>query len=172
MEETIRKAIEGDQNAFTLIFLQLQKKLYRIAYNRLKNEFDACDAIQETMIIVYNNLKNINKPESYESWITSILINECKKIYNKKNKVIALNLDDYNDVLIHDNEKSEDEIIFYDMLKGLTEKEQIILILYFQNNYTSKKISEILDIKDNTIKSIIKRAKSKLKKNFKGVVNE
>ena len=172
MEENIRNAMNGNKEAFTLIFLQMQEKLYRIAFSRLKNDFDACDAIQETMIIVYNNLKNLYKPESYESWITSILINECKKIYNKKNKVITLNIDDYSESSLESTKPLDNEIIFYDLLKDLSEKDQIILILYFKNNYTSKLIGKMLGVNDNTIKSIIKRSKLKIGKNFKEVLNE
>ena len=56
MEELLNKAILGDKNAFSLIFLQLQNDLYRIALSKTKNKEDALDAIQETMIITYKNL--------------------------------------------------------------------------------------------------------------------
>ena len=96
MEELLNKAILGDKNAFSLIFLQLQNDLYRIALSKTKNKEDALDAIQETMIITYKNLNNLNSKSSLKGWIIKILINECYKIHNKKNKTKILSIQDSN----------------------------------------------------------------------------
>ena len=58
MEELIQKAKNGDKEAFTTIMLSLEKDLYKIAKTRLKNDDDIYDAIQETCIIAYKNIKN------------------------------------------------------------------------------------------------------------------
>ena len=42
------------------------------------------------------------------------------------------------------------------------------MILYYNNLYTTREISNILEIKENTVKSIVKRAKNKIKNNLKG----
>ena len=81
MEELLNKAILGDKNAFSLIFLQLQNDLYRIALSKTKNKEDALDAIQETMIITYKNLNNLNSKSSLKGWIIKILINNKYKYY-------------------------------------------------------------------------------------------
>lgn len=166
MEKYILKAINGDKDAFTFLFLSLQTKLYNIAFCRLKNESDALDAIQETIIITYNNLKDLKKFESFDSWVISILINECNKIYNKKNKV------EYVDILNYQNEfyidgSENDNLFFEDLICSLTEKEKIIMILYYKNDYSIREISKTLEIKNNTVKSIIKRAKEKIKLKLK-----
>lgn len=166
MEEYIKKAIKGDKEAFTYIFLYMQNRLYRIAYNRLRNEADALDAIQETIIHTYKSLQKLEYIEYFESWVIKILCNECNKIYNK-NKVNFLditNIQYKEEIIENDFEKN---ITFHDLIKNLNTKEKNVLILYYQNQYTSKEISKILNIKDNTVKSIIKRAKAKLKKEIK-----
>lgn len=167
MEEYVKKAINGDKDAFTYIFLYMQNKLYRIAYSRLKNEADALDAIQETIIHTYNNLHQLENIEAFESWIITILCNECNKIFNQKNKIHFLDITEIedNEVIIENN--IDDSLIFHDLIKSLNVKEKNILTLYYQNNYTSEDISKSLNIKDNTVKSIIKRAKAKLEKFLK-----
>lgn len=164
MEQLVLKAINGDKDAFTVLILSLQSKLYSIAFSRLKNEADSLDAIQETVIAAYNNLTNLKKPESFENWIISILINECNKIYIKNNKTCHSDIDDYEEIIDFSYINIEQDLYFEDLIKGLNEKEKIIMILYYKNGYSIKDIAKILDMKTSTIKSNIRRAKMKIKK--------
>lgn len=167
MKQYVLKAINGDKDAFTLIFLKLQNRLYSIAFNRLKNEADALDAIQETIIATYNNLSNLEKIDSFESWAISILINECNKIHNKNNKMICSDIDEFENIEESNPQNINEDLFFEDLIKPLNEKEQIIMVLYYKNDYTIDRISTTLKIKVNTVKSIMKRAKSKIKKIIK-----
>ena len=45
---------------------------------------------------------------------------------------------------------------------------KLIIILYYNENYTTKEISKILSMKENTVKSKLFRAKDKIKNNCKG----
>lgn len=54
-----------------------------------------------------------------------------------------------------------------EMLKGLDEKYRTILILYYMEELQVKEIAEILDMKENTVKSRLMRGRQKLLENFK-----
>ena len=49
------------------------------------------------------------------------------------------------------------------MIKELKYEERIIIILYYSEKYTTKEISNILKINENTIKTRLSRAKEKIK---------
>ncbi len=174
MEELLKKAISGDKDALSLIFLYLQKDLYKIAIYKTRNKEDALDAIQETIYITYTNLKNIQSINSFPNWIKKVLVNECYKILSKKNKTNTETVEVANLYELEDSrdissiDKLESNIQFYELIKCLNDKEKTIMILYYINEYTTKEISKILEIKENTIKSIIKRGKNKIKNNLKG----
>lgn len=174
MEELINKALYGDKEAFSLIFLELQNDLYRIALSKTGNKEDSLDAIQETIIIVYKNMHQLKSKNSFKYWIIKILVNECYKIHNKKNNTNVIPMQDsmFEENIQTDNKQPiqevESNLCFKELLDGLNEREKIILILYYQNQYTTKEISKMLSMKENTIKSIIKRAKNKIKANLKG----
>lgn len=174
MEELVNKALSGDKEAFSIIFLELQNDLYRIALSKTGNKEDALDAIQETIIIVYKNMYQLKSKESFKYWVIKILVNECYKIHNKKinTNVIPIQEARFDENSQIDNKQCinelESNLEFKELLTCLNEKEKIILILYYQNEYTTKEISKILDMKENTIKSIIKRSKAKIKNNLKG----
>ena len=176
MEELINKAISGDKNAFSLIFLELQDDLYKIALSKTGNKDDALDAIQETIIITYKNMSKIKSKSSLKQWIIKVLINECYKLYNKKSKANIVSIQDskfYDNTQENYNANNIDvNIEFYELLDCLNDKEKIIMILYYKNLYTTKEISKILKINENTIKSTIKRSKNKIKNNLKGELDE
>ena len=51
--ELVKKSKEGDQIAFSKLIDHIKNKLYKTAIAILKNDDDACDAIQETLLKAY-----------------------------------------------------------------------------------------------------------------------
>ena len=60
-------------------------------------------------------------------------------------------------------EKTEEDIDFNLLLSNLKEEERIIVLLFYNGDYTTKEISYILGINENTIKSRLNRAKNKIR---------
>lgn len=164
IEKEIKKAINGDETAFALLFLSIQNKLYRIAFSRLKSEADSLDAIQNTLLIVYNNLHKLKDCSAFNSWIIKILINECNKIYYK-NKKVQSDSDSVLDSISY--EDTHEDLLFYELLKTLSTKEKLVTILYYKNNYTIELIASKTNLNRNTIKSLLHRSRKKLKKLLK-----
>ena len=52
MDELVKRAQQGNKEAFTELILLLKADLYKIAKTRIKNDEDIYDAIQETMIMI------------------------------------------------------------------------------------------------------------------------
>ena len=65
MDELVKRAQQGDKEAFTELILLLKADLYKIAKTRIKNDEDIYDAIQETMIIAFKSIKKLKKIESF-----------------------------------------------------------------------------------------------------------
>ena len=65
--------------------------LYHISKSILKNDSDCGDAVQETILKAYEKLPTLKKEKYFRTWITRILINECKGILRKRKNVHTLN---------------------------------------------------------------------------------
>lgn len=169
MEEFLSKAILGDKDAFTDIILEYEQELYKIARMRLNNDYDICEAVQSTMILAFKHIKRVKNAEYLKTWIVRILINECKKIYKKNKKQI---FEDIQTKEIADTKNDYDlinsELNFNTLLELLDYKERQILILYYSSGFSIKEISKILHINENTVKTRMRKAKSKLREKFKG----
>ena len=82
MEELIEEAKKGNKDAFTNLVIDIENDLYKIAKTRISNESDIDDAVQETMIEAYKNIRKLRETQKFKKWIITILVNKCNKIYN------------------------------------------------------------------------------------------
>lgn len=173
MEELIKKAKEGDKEAFTQAILLIKNDLYKIAKVRTSNEDDIQDIIQETMMDAYKYIKKLKETSKFKSWMIKILINNCSKYYKKYYVQENYDLEFYKESIKYNNDQQliEDTLDFYEMIKQLKYEERIIIVLYYGENYTTKEISNILSVNENTIKTRLSRAKEKIKNTYKGGLN-
>lgn len=88
--EQIKKAKKGDKKAFEKIIMEHIDYFYRVAYGILKNEEDRADAISNTVLKIYENIKTLKSEKFFKTWATRILINECKNHLSKQNKIVYI----------------------------------------------------------------------------------
>ncbi len=170
MEELVEKAKKGDEFAFRELVETLEKDLYRIGNLRLKEEEDIKDAIQNTMIYTYKNIKKLKNNKYFKTWVIRIYINECNKIYKEqaKRQIKIVNISEsfeISDQNIHISNLI-DKLNVYDIIEELEFDDKLIILLHYESGFTNKQISEILKININTAKSRLSRAIQKLRKKF------
>lgn len=170
-KELIKRARDGDKKAFAQIFNDdYIKELYGIAIFRLKDDADTRDAIQDTLIEAYRNIYTIKDILKFKCWVRAILINKCMDILRDKNwNVISYS----NEIKFMNEDCVEDDFItiedkmdFFNLIEILDDEEKDIIFLTMRG-YTSKTISKIMNINDNTVRTKLSRAKQKLKNEYK-----
>ncbi len=143
--------------------------MYKVAWAYLKNDEDAADAIQETILTCYEKLPSLRQERYFKTWMIRILINHCKDILSYKNKALAS-----SDVLETSYEEAEyKNCEWKESLTWLDEKYQIVVILYYSKTLTVKEIAALLDISPNTVLTRLDRARKQIKKMYEsgGVVH-
>lgn len=168
MKNIIKKIQEGDEEAFKQLSQTIENDLYRVAKTRLKDDDDIKDAIQNTMVITYENAKKIRNIEYFKTWMIHVLINECNKIYNLNkrnnnlyNKVVSnVEFNSYDNSI----QNVQDKINFDFIIEKLNYDERIVITLYYNSQFSCSQIAKILNTNSNTIKSRLRRSKEKLKK--------
>lgn len=166
MNTVLEKAMKGDKDAFIEVINSIERKLYIIAKSKLNNEEDVKDVIQETILLSYKNIRKLKDSTKFDAWIITILINNCNLLYKSKKNVIHIPCDEKNLPELSDENNClnlEQNLDFFQLLNLLDENEKIIFSLFYVDNYTTDKISKILDINENTVKSKLKRAREKIK---------
>lgn len=173
MEELVVRSKNGDEKAYTQLMLAIKNDLYKICKTRIASDDDIDDIIQDTMIQTFKSIKKLKDNTKFKSWIVTILINNCNKLYKEKQKIkLITNKFSYKqndrEILIENNMiKSEDDMNFYQLLDHLKYEEKVVIILYYSEKFKINEISKILHINENTVKTRIYRAKEKIKEKIK-----
>ena len=171
MDNLVEKAQHGDKEAFTELILLLKTDLYKIAKTRINNDEDVYDVIQETMIIAFNSIKKLKQIEKFKPWIIKILINVSNNLYKKTNKSNVISLDKiegYSSLEYSDFDEVETILDFNFILNNFKYEDRIIIILFYVEKFTDKEIGQILNLKENTVKTKRTRVKEKIKEMIKG----
>ena len=82
-----------DERMFTRKLLESEQMLYRIACAFLRSEADRQDAMQESALKAWRNRDRLREERFFKTWITRIMVNECKQLLRKNKKsIIADNM--------------------------------------------------------------------------------
>lgn len=173
MEKLIAQAKNGDMQSLSFLIKEIQVELYNIAKIKISNEDDINDVLQDTIIDIHNGIKKLKNDKLFKTWAVRILLNNCNSLLKKKYK--ANNIVSYEEYILKCNNIATDEITeiktsklnFEEIMRTLSEQEKIIFSMFYQEEYQISEISEILQLNINTIKSILRRGKEKLKIKYK-----
>ncbi|MGG7142375.1 RNA polymerase sigma factor [Clostridium nigeriense] len=161
--DSVAKAKRGSGKAFTKLIDENLKSIYRVAKGILNSEDDIEDAIQNTILKAYSNIKNLKNDELFKTWLIKILINECNKIYNFNKKCISL--DKVIEEQYNDKYENLDLKIAVD---SLPEELRLVIALFYFEDLKISDISEIVGIPEGTVKSRLSRAKDKIAESMNG----
>ncbi len=75
--DLVRRAQQGDTDAFVLIVRAYGDRQFGLA-RRILRDFDlAEDAVQQALVIAWRELPRLRDPDRFEAWLTQILVRCC-----------------------------------------------------------------------------------------------
>lgn len=162
MEELVQKAKCGDKEALLTLIIDKKGELYKLAYVYTGNKEDAMDAMQDMTVVLYEEINKLRKNELFYSWSKTILVNCCRDILKKKNRIIAV--DEIKENSYHENyEVRETKLDILGYLKGLNRKQQEAIKLRYFMDMDYESIARISNVPVGTVKSRISTGLRKLK---------
>ncbi len=157
----------ADMDFAGLSFEQVVRKykttVGKVCLIRLKNWADAEDCFQNVFSTLYIKSPQFKDEEHLKAWLIRVAINECKN-YIRDNKPL-LPLKDIKENAVDFPHDRYD--ISWALLK-LEPKYRNALYLHYCERYKINEIAEILGKNSNTVKSLLRRGKEKLKKLYGG----
>ncbi|MCH5297158.1 MAG: RNA polymerase sigma factor [Ruminococcus sp.] len=130
---------------------------------RLKNMSDAEDCYQNTFIKLYTKSPKFESEEHIKAWLIRVAIRECASYMRKNRRQTPV--ESFLDELFTDNKDNLD--ISWALMKTPS-KYRDVLYLHYCEEYKVKEISKIIGVKENTVKSLLKRGREMLKKIYGG----
>ncbi len=167
----IEKAKKKDEIAFKKLIEPYIQKLLNTGYYILKNREDAWDILQDTLLLLWKNMKKIDPSYPFYPYLRKMYINQCFKHLKKVKDKNELSLDyEYEE----DTTLQIEDVAFSpeDLLQKKELKEKIKEIMdKMPSHYSStlwlrigegmsyKEISETLGVNIGTVKSRINMAR-------------
>lgn len=136
--------------------------IYRLALIRTKTKENSEDVYQEVFLRLAKKMPDFKSEEHEKAWLIRVTINCSKNLLNSK---FFRNTSELKEDIPFETEEKHN--IYYSVQK-LPIKYKTIVHLYYYENYKIKEISEILKMKENTVKSYLARAREKLKMEEEG----
>lgn len=161
VENLVEKSKKGDTAAFGDLYEIYSVDMFRFAYYYTGSKSLAEDCVSEAVLIAFRKIGELKNISSFKTWLFRILRNCCAMSF-RKNSMEVPSEELYGGVHSFDGE-SDDKISLRNALMKLSEDEREIIILYYCNGYTSKEISLMLTLNENTVRSKISRGTAKLK---------
>ena len=162
MERWVKKAQNGDRDAFLRLMQANELAMYRVAKSILHNEVDVEDAVQEAICRAFYKMDTIRQPKFFKTWMTRVVINCCYDLLRQQKGLVPLEL-------LPVEGREDDREISLDVrqtLEALGENDRLILTLYYLNDLPVKQIAQLLSITEGSAKMRLSHGRKKFKEIF------
>lgn len=162
VENLVKESKKGNTAAFGDLYQLYSKDMYRFAYYYTGSQTIAEDCVSEAVLQAFRKIGELKNVSAFKSWLFRILRNCCAASFRKNYREILSEADNSE---IHSFENEENEkISLKNALLKLSDDERELLILHYCIGYTSKEISRMLTLNENTVRSKISRSTEKLRR--------
>lgn len=160
--ETVRRAIEGDKEAFTVLFQKTYRRMFFVARRILSNDEDIYDALQIGYTKAYKYIRRVSPPESFYPWLAKTIENAARDvrhdIYPHEELTAEVEALPTPDTA----EDSERRVMMRRALSDMEPRRAEVLALYYYDGLKLHEIAKLLGEPISTVHSRLKAAKNEL----------
>lgn len=175
--ELIRKALEGDQRAYSALYERYSSRLYSYCRRLLDDHVQAEEGVQQTFIKAFRSLESLDDPKAFYYWLFTIARNEVYSSIRKQKRNGRPESISDESVWLEDPSHesvvaSELHELVNDALRKLKHEYQEVLVLRHDEGLSYAEISAITGDTVSSIESRLTRARHAMKNYLKPFVEE
>jgi RNA polymerase sigma-70 factor (ECF subfamily) len=165
-DDLIRRAVQGDEEAFDALVKPYQARAYRTACLITRNPDTAADALQEALLRAYRALPNIQPGHPFYPWFARIVVNEALRQAKRQHTYLSL------PPLLMKREQTpedliqtrEDRELLWWAIQHLTPAHRAVIVLRYYEELSEAEMAKILDVPSGTVKSRLHHARAALER--------
>jgi RNA polymerase sigma-70 factor (ECF subfamily) len=178
-QELVRRAAEGDREAFYELVRPYTKAIYLAAKSVLDNEADAEDAAQEAVLKAFTHIQSFRGESKFGTWLYQITLNEARAKLRKEHRDLYEHLDepatdergdywpsdyaDWRPIPSEALERKELREALSKALSALEPKYRQVLILRDIQHLSAAETAEMLGISEENVRTRLHRARLRLR---------
>jgi len=175
----VQSVLAGNRDDFGKLVEKYQHVVERWAFHYVKNLSDAEDIAQEAFVEAYFKLDALREPHKFGSWLRSIVSNTSVSWLRRRKPTVS-----FEEIsIIHSNgklferyeryeaptpgdilEQQERANLLQTAINALPPTYQCVITMFYFDSYSYKEIAAHLNISVVAVKSMLHRARQRLKK--------
>ena len=166
--DLVRRAQEGDTQAFDELVMNYSRKLYGLVYNMTSNKEDTHDLLQDIFAKAYRSLRRFRGNSTFYTWIYSIAVNMTLNFLKKRKRRAGYSFDDVDSGIQNDpafidqahgaNPRRQSNINelqkkLNEAMQTLSEDHRSVVTMFDIQGMPHAEISQILGVSEGTVRS-------------------
>jgi len=176
--ELIQRIKSGDHGLFYQLIQPYERRVYATALAILKNEADAEDIAQDSILKAFRHLAQFRGEAKFSTWLLQITINEARmrrrrttalameSIDNQQNEegdYLPREFADWREIPSESLERREVRDALIEALASLSEKYRSVFVLRDIQHLSIEETAKVLDISAASVKTRLLRARLMLR---------
>ena len=169
----IEKVLDGDSQAFEMLILKYQSKLFATSMNVVKNRELAEDIVQEAFMKAFMKLDSLKNREQFYPWLKRIALNIALNHFEKEKRVMDVETEDDETSFFENigSGESPEELTLKEELHkyvrsyvdSLPDKLRVVIVLREVEDMSYEEIAEMMNIPLGTVRSRLFNARQIIK---------
>lgn len=177
LREFVCAAQCGDENAFTVIVVRVQRLAIALAVGWLGDVELAREVAQEALLDAHLHLSDLRDPAAFVPWFRRIVAKHCDRVTRRSSLGMGGALSDAemvaDDAALPDDavERREEARAVRQALERLPAHERVVVALQYLGGYSQVEIARLLTLPLTTVKKRAHDARNQLREELRMVEN-
>jgi RNA polymerase sigma-70 factor (ECF subfamily) len=159
--ELVRRAMDGDIDAYSDLVRASHPRLFGIAHLILRDAERAEDAVQDAMLAAWRHVRALREPDAWDAWLRRLTVRACYKVARSERRRTLVELLVTPDPNVADSPDASVHVAERDLLERELDRldldQRVVLVLHYYLDLPISEVAEIIDIPYGTAASRLHR---------------
>lgn len=154
--------MNNEDNIALYAFRKFGDTVLRAAYASCGSYAEAEDITQDVFLLLHSKPQEFNDDEHMKAWLLRVTINKCKNL-KRSFRISRTGSIETEDISGATYEMAVDDGSLRQQIAALPEKYASVIYLYYYEGYNTREIAEMQGKSENTVGSLLRRGREKLR---------
>ena len=141
-----------------------EASMYALAMSYMKQEADALDCIQQSILKAYEHLDGLKDPEKFRSWMFGILVNCCRDELRRRKRFRVVEPEEGAEPSVPDaSEAADTKTVLWNALSRLDDPYRTVLLLFYYEDLSTADIADVTGAGQSAVRKQLERGRALLR---------
>ena len=155
--ELVRRAMDGDIDAYSDLVQASHPRLFGIAHLILRDADRAEDAVQDALLAAWRHVRALRDPDAWDAWLRRLTVRACYKVARSERRRSLVELHVTLDPNVARSPDASVHVADRDLLERELDRldldQRVVLVLHYYLDLPVAEVAEIIDIPYGTAAS-------------------